>query len=160
MKSLLKNRNKTETVKTAPVVDVNDHSEDESTEEEEESTEEGEDGETEEEAAAREEAEAEAEAEAAAVAEAKANARAAADAKKLAAANAKKGGVVKSKADPKGAEMVEPEPRAPQRLKATRYDIKCPYTGVHVSTEGTSHKVPISNWLQAQIEAELITVVE
>ena len=140
---------------------VEDQTEDntEVQDEQEEQEEEEQEEETAEEAAAREEQEA-LEAEEAAKREREESDAAAA---KLAKAANKKDEAkvkVKSKHDPKGADLQVAEPRAKQRLKAKHNLIFCPYSKVRVPVEGTASKVEISNWMQSQIEAGLVEIVK
>lgn len=60
-----------------------------------------------------------------------------------------------------GAVLVEREPLPPRRLRATKFDLVCPYSNVRVTVaEATKEKVPVSVWLQSQIDAGYVEVVE
>jgi hypothetical protein len=64
-----------------------------------------------------------------------------------------------SKTDPKGALMVKPKGRGPATLKALKSRLVCPETKVRLELDEETYVEGISNWLQCQIDAGLVEVV-
>ena len=62
---------------------------------------------------------------------------------------------------PEAATRVKRTPFPKSRLKSVKWDrITDPTNGVTVDASGTPNKVEVSTWMQAQIEAGLIAVVQ
>ncbi len=59
-----------------------------------------------------------------------------------------------------GAKPEKAKPRPNARLKALKYPMTDPLNGVKVPLEGTASKVEVTNWMQAQVEAGLVAVIE
>lgn len=59
-----------------------------------------------------------------------------------------------------GAKAAKAEKRPDARLKALKYPMVDPTNGVRVPMDGTPVKVPVSNWMQAQIDAVLVEVIK